>query len=668
MADGEHEPVQPRRLRIVRVTCALLPAAVTVWMGFEAGGFFPTATGLGAAVMLVALACGALTLDRPWAALAGPWLVLGVGLAAFGGLQLASAGWSGAPGRAALESDRTLLYLAAALAGAFAGPSAQSRRLMVRSLAVAFLALCVAGFVSRTLPEILAPPLTNEPNRLSYPATYWNAMGLIAAFAVVLLFALAADLRERAVVRVLAAATLPLCATTLLLTFSRGGIGLCAIGLLVFAVISRSRGLAGAVLATAAPVAAAVLFALDADALSSGQPRSALAIGEGHELVLAIAACSLVAALLRVAGLPLDARLERLPASTQRQRRSAAGVLAVGCAVAAAVAISSGFVGEQIDRFIDTPPASFEDQRDRLLDVGADGRIELWTVAWNTFEDEPLLGSGAGTYAKAWSRDRSLPGLASDGHSVYLEALAELGIVGGALLAIILLAVAGALVGRTRHAGAQRPPAAALLAAAVMWFVGAAIDWHWEMPVVTVWLLAASGAALSRAQAAPATRAGARRSVLPLVPALACLLLAVQPVRSALSQHRLDQAVASFVAGDCTRASRSALGALSALPGRAEPWEVIAYCDARAGRPDLAQRALSEAERLDPGNWEVAYARAVVLAAAGRDPAPALAAALRANPRSTWAADLRRSTAKADARGRRRAAAAAPLPVDRPGR
>src|SRR5207253_3869602 len=73
-----------------------------------------------------------------------------------------------------------------------------------------------------------------------------------------------------------------------------------------------------------------------------------------------------------------------------------------------------------------------------LLSVSSAGRAEYWDVAWRDFARHPLLGSGAGTFALAWNRDRHTVYDVLDAHSLYIEVLGELGPIG-------LLLVAGAL-------------------------------------------------------------------------------------------------------------------------------------------------------------------------------------------------------------------------------
>ena len=90
----------------------------------------------------------------------------------------------------------------------------------------------------------------------------------------------------------------------------------------------------------------------------------------------------------------------------------------------------------------------------RLTELGNNGRIEIWDVALQGgFEQRPWIGLGAGTYPLLWERDRPSYRNVFDGHSVYLETLGEMGIVGMALLGIALVADARSAV----VAGPARP-------------------------------------------------------------------------------------------------------------------------------------------------------------------------------------------------------------------
>ena len=55
------------------------------------------------------------------------------------------------------------------------------------------------------------------------------------------------------------------------------------------------------------------------------------------------------------------------------------------------------------------------------------GRGDWWRVAATMVADEPLLGTGAGSFEAHWFRERPLAFHARDAHNLYLETLAELG-------------------------------------------------------------------------------------------------------------------------------------------------------------------------------------------------------------------------------------------------
>lgn len=602
-----------------------------VAFGFQAGGFFPGSVAVFAVVLALVLVLRLTLAQRPFAGLSAPLAVAGGGLGLFAVWTLVSNAWSDAPGRALLEYDRVLLYLLAFVLMGTLAHTAGRLRWVVRGLVLGAFAVCVVGLVTRLLPEVwpLGPDLVTDGG-LSFPLTYINAMGLVAAMGLIAAFTLSSDAEEAPAVRVLAAAALPVLGTALLLTFSRGAIAAGAGGLVVAVLAARGRGLLSAVLVAVPSVGIALLAAYDAQALATGLV-DAQAIAQGRDLAFVVAACTLGALVARGALLALDARLAAVAVSPIPRWAGVGAVLAlVAAAVVMALALDAPAALErQYERFI-RPPAASEETRDRLAEVSANGRIEMWEANLRGFEAEPLHGTGAGTYALLWDRFRPYAAQVEDGHSLYLETLGELGIVGLVLVVIPVLLILGAFAWRAR--GADRGAGAALLGAGAAWAVHAGIDWDWEMPAVTAWFFAAGGLALaSGARAQP----GERRRLPNLARvglALGCLLLAVVPARIMVSQARLDDGRQAFAQGDCASAVDSALGSIEVLAARADPYVLLGYCDVRLGQPDLAVRAMDGAVARDPGNWETHYARALALGAAGRDPRGAARRALRLSP------------------------------------
>ncbi len=583
-------------------------------------------------------------------------------LVAFAVWTLASAGWSDASARALLEFDRALLYVLTL--GFFATLASDPRRVGwgIRGLAGAAAIICISGLITRVAPDLWPIAANVHDDRLSFPVTYWNALGLLAALGIVACAHLTTSEREHRVVRVLAAAAVPLLAATLLLTFSRASLALAVVGVLIYLVVARPRAVIGGLIATVPPTAVALVFAYRADLLASERFDSPAAIAQGHDLAWVLVICALVAAGVRAATGRLDRWLIDRPArrigTTTRNAIIVTGI--VGVLLAAVAVDAPGRVDRQWDRFVSGDVVDDRgDTRSRLTNLGNNGRIDHWRVALDGFRDEPLAGNGAGTYQLLWARDRPYAFTVNDGHSLYLEVMSELGLVGLILIVGTLLAL---LVGAALRArGPNRNVYAAVLAMTAIWAVHAGIDWDWEMPAVTLWLFALGGLALSRSGAEPS---GAGPSqIVRIVAALGVLILAVTPAATVISQGHLDKAVAAFKQGDCNTAINSALDSLDAVSVRPEPFEILGFCDVRQGQTQLALQAMDNAVARDPNSWETHYGLAIVRAAAGLDPRRQLAIARRLNPlepRPQEAAELLRGN---DPQKWKRRAQRARLPI-----
>src|SRR5919197_3669005 len=147
-------------------------------------------------------------------------------------------------------------------------------------------------------------------------------------------------------------------------------------------------------------------------------------------------------------------------------------------------------------------------------------RGDYWHAAWQVTERHPLGGSGAGTFDLGWAAygDLGRWGEALDAHSLYLETLAELGIVGLVLILGLVVPAAAAL-------RLQRLPlgASAALVGSVAFLVHTGLDWDWEMPAVTV----VGVACLAAACPEPAPRLGSKLRVTLLVLEAAVIVIYV---------------------------------------------------------------------------------------------------------------------------------------------
>src|SRR4051812_3531410 len=211
---------QLRKLPIAALL--LVPAALVVYMSFNAGGYFPRQPALAALIVAQLLVLYISLAPNPFGRLSWPAVFTVSAMALFALWVLLSQLWSDAPGRAIIEFDRALMYLLILVLFTLLGGSVRRLRLAVRAVAVAIAIVGISALITRLMPDVwhTAPNLQN--NRLSFPLTYWNALGILVAMGVVLCFHLACDLREHPVVRVLGAAAVPALATTVMFTFSRG--------------------------------------------------------------------------------------------------------------------------------------------------------------------------------------------------------------------------------------------------------------------------------------------------------------------------------------------------------------------------------------------------------------------------------------------------------------
>jgi O-antigen ligase len=137
-------------------------------------------------------------------------------------------------------------------------------------------------------------------------------------------------------------------------------------------------------------------------------------------------------------------------------------------------------------------PARVSGGADRLITTNSI-RYAYWRVAVDAFTAEPIRGVGAGGWVTWWVREQPLEPPAQDAHSLPLQTLAELGLVGMELLIAFLCGVA--LAGRD---GLQVAPrvVAGPIAGCVVYLAHAPLDWDWEMPAVTLVAIVLAGALL----------------------------------------------------------------------------------------------------------------------------------------------------------------------------
>ena len=158
---------------------------------------------------------------------------------------------------------------------------------------------------------------------------------------------------------------------------------------------------------------------------------------------------------------------------------------------------------------------------ERLGSLAGENRPDYWRVAWEDYEEHPLLGSGAGTYGDYWLAHPGNASFTRTAHSLYLQSLAELGPAG------LLLIVAALAMPLVRLRSRQDPVVAAAGAGYVAFLLHAGIDWDWEMPAAGLAGLFCGAALLVATRPQPRVGMSVWMRAALLVPALALAVAAV---------------------------------------------------------------------------------------------------------------------------------------------
>ena len=316
---------------------ALVPGLATLYLAFNGGGYFAAPTGVLAAALLGLVALLAALPGSPWRGWGRAVAAAAVPLALLALWALLSGSWSGSSARAAVEADRVVLYLAALLLMASVGWSSARVRLLVGGLAAAVVVVAAAALARHLLLGDATATTALHTERLSYPVSYWNALGLLAGDAGS--SSVCTWLRACASRSGCAPRAPPACPSWHRRCCSRcraARSGARRLGLVVFLVASRPRGLLGACVA-ALPFTFLALLGLDHGAVAATPPEQIDAFGLGSQPAWVIGFSAVAAALARIACAPLDRRLPQLSLDARLARRVAIGG---ACALVAGVAVA----------------------------------------------------------------------------------------------------------------------------------------------------------------------------------------------------------------------------------------------------------------------------------------------------------------------------------------
>jgi O-antigen ligase len=636
-------PRRNRRLQAVELLPTALGAAVLFTVAYENGGYGLTSRSLLAVALwwtiIICVAFGLFPRTISRAA-----LVVGGFLAAFAAWTLASTGWAASAEKAFEEFNRVSLYLAV-FALAAAGVRRDLLARWIDGVGIGLVVTCGVGLCSRLFPHLLtarpiAVYLPYAAARLSFPVGYWNGLAMFAGLGVpfCLRWALIA---RRPVARALAVAATPVLSVVIYLASSRGGVVVASLGAVVFLAATERRWTTLGVLAAAGVGSAlAVVFLAQRHTLVNGPLSSPIVAGQGRSAAaLVLVCCALTGALVLVGDRVLGPRFRPRPL---------VGWAILGVALAAAIAgLALAHPVRRFDAFRQPLSAQHVQVSNfataHLLSGNGSGRWQFWTAAIHEFTSAPLTGRGAGSYEFWWARHASFTYTLKNAHSLFLEVLGELGIIG--LLLLLGAFVGGAVAALRRHrrsVGEEHVTSAALLAVFAAFAVGAGIDWIWQLTAVAAVGIATLGLLTGRATASPAAggrlaelRARSRIALAVGVLGAAWALVGAQVIPW-LAAAKVADSQAAVRRGDSRTALADALDAKRLQPWAASPYLQLALVAEERGDLSSARRWISRAVERDKDDWAVWFIASRIQRESG---APSLAArsyarAASLNPRS----------------------------------
>ncbi len=613
----------------------LLAAVVTFWAGYDGGTYSLTSRTTFAIALTWALIVGVvlriLPVGRSWR----PALAPAGFLAGFAVWTALSTTWASSAEGAFFEFDRVSLFLVVFVFAALAASTFTVPRIAdgigFGIAAVGVLALAARLFPSLVSQADLKTYLPVAYTRLSYPVDYWNGLAILLALGYPLLLHTAATSRSF-LARALALAAVPALSGAIYLTASRGGVLAAVLGVLVLAVCAVDRWpiVETAFIAGVGSVLA-VLVLHGRPALVNPSVTEPTPGGHGAALLILL--------ICFFTGNALLVRLWYLPLL---RTRAAAGRVAVAVAIVGVVlGIAFSHPIRHFEAFKRPPTVLPRNDfvQSHLFSVNGSGRWQFWHSSLDEFRHNPVEGGGAASFQEWWAQHGSLAFFVRDAHSLYLETLGELGIVGAVLLlAALLCATSIAFQGLLRSSPAERTVRAALLATSIAFLFALAIDWMWELTVVSLVGFTCLGLLCGLGTGGKPEEASPRRPRIGLAAAAVVGgvgLIVAQGV-GLLAEGRLNASRSAVERRDTAAALSAAKGARDIEPWAATPYLQLALVEEQAGFLGQAERRIGQAIRRDREDWHLWLTKARIQTKRGHIGAArrSLARARALNPRS----------------------------------
>jgi O-antigen ligase len=558
--------------------------------------------------------------------------------------------WSGSVELSVTEADRVLMYLGVFLAAFLLAQTNQRRQRFGEGIAIALTLVAILALATRLLPHVFALSFDeSKGSRLQYPLGYWNGDAILFSFAAALCVWMSRRSLSNAL-RWFSVGALPAVLLALYFTHSRGGVLTLIIAAGTLIVLSRDRLWYLATLLIAAVLTLPALFLAHSYTNLANNLDFPPIVGQGVRvggvLLLGITVTLLAYWALQRLERRASPALERA-LKISRDRRVLRGIALIG--LVALVIAGILFGGTAWHKFTSSDIGTSSG----LAEASSRGRAQFWDVALEAFAEKPIVGHGAGTYGFAWDQLRTLHMTNTQAHSLYLQALDELGIVGGLLaVGLVLFLLWTGFTAWRAAGGRERELYAILLGVSLAFAVGVAYDWFWQMAVIgsvffmaTGILVAARCGQLWRARAAARAREGAqletdgesRRFGLTIAGLAIAWLTMLALTGPLLVDHEISASTNAAHEQEFESAVNHAETARSIEPWAATPYVQLGLLAQAQGDYAGAIHRFGQAIDREDHNWTLYYLRAKAEHQAGQKEAAQndLNEAKRLNPLET---------------------------------
>lgn len=487
----------------------LTVAVVEFFFSLDDGGFYVLQWYRGAIAISVLLVLSTLVPGYFTNARIGrkQWLLVGA-LAVLLGVSGASMLWSLSRELSFLDTSRTTMYV-----GVFVlllPAVARWGWLTIDTIVFAgLLPPALYGLLQKIFPTIMEYTgfisLDRDP-RASSTIGYHPTFGMMCAMGALLIVSRISSLRATSLrmtpLRALYAAVGTIFLVAMFFSFSRGAVAALAGGAVVLLVLSKNRfETLGNALTSGLPALWVISQARDVPGLVSRPVDRAVMASGGWDLVGPLFQAFLLAFVAQAAFTLVVWVVEtRVPGSVRRVAGAVATIVAAGVVVVglgwgwAAFQGSDGMEKLRNDFFSTQQTAGSEsldeDLTQRYATLNTSGRIVLWQIAWENWQQHPLTGTGGDTYRIVYQQEK-----AEDAqevlhpHSLWMTLLSDKGIfafLAFAAFSLGLLALAAYNALYRKRSVRSRAIIAGSSAAVTAYLISSSIDWNWYIPAATI--------------------------------------------------------------------------------------------------------------------------------------------------------------------------------------